>query len=275
MDPVNDRPDTARLIATWDGTDYEWHSSHQRQWGSGFIAELPLRGDERILDLGCGDGSLTRRLADRVTRGCVLGVDAALGMLDTARAKSGANLQFEHVDIAEIGFDREFDVIFSNAALHWVSGHAALLARLHRALRPRGIMRAQFGGDGNCHTLLQCLRNHMAAKAYGEAFAAFRWPWYFPSVAEYEALLHASPFRRFRLWMETKDQVFASAEALIGWIDNRCLIPFLQALPSALRQDFRNAVVNDTLAQCRRLDGMYAEQFRRINVWAQRPGDAG
>ena len=275
MDPVNDRPDTARLIATWDGTDYERHSSHQRQWGNSLIDELTLRGNEQILDLGCGDGTLARSLADRVPQGRVLGVDAADGMLEAARAKSGANLQFEHVDIAEIGFDREFDVIFSNAALHWVSGHAALLVRLHRALRPGGLVRTQFGGDGNCPTLLRCLRNTMAAEAYGEAFAAFHWPWYFPSVAEYEALLHASPFHRFRVWMEAKDQVFASAEALIGWIDNPCLIPFLQALPSALRQNFRNAVVNDMLAQCRRPDSTYVEQFRRINVWAQRPGDTG
>jgi trans-aconitate 2-methyltransferase len=265
-------PDAGRLVAAWDGADYERHSAHQRQWGGDLVAELPLRGNERILDLGCGDGSLTRRLADRVPQGFVLGIDAAAGMLDAAQARTRVNLRFEQADMATVAFDREFDLIFSNAALHWVDGHTALLERLHRALRPGGRLRAQLGGDGNCPALLRCIRHQMGAGAspYAEALVGFRWPWFFPSAAEYDELLRASPFAEWRVGMEPKDRTFATAEALIGWMDNPCLIPFLQALPPDMRQPFRSGVVDAMLAQCRQADGTWLERFRRLNLWARR-----
>jgi trans-aconitate 2-methyltransferase len=220
-----------RLIEGWNGTDYEKHSAHQRRWGGSLIEELTLRGNERILDLGCGDGTLTRQLADRVPRGFVLGVDAAPGMLEAAQAKCGPNMRVERVDIADLSFEAEFDVIFSNATLHWLSDHAAILHRVHRALRPGGILRAQFGGDGNVPNLVACARHRMATPPFPEAFAGFRWPWTFPDLTAYEALLGASAFAQWRAWLEAKEQFFPTAEALVGWIDNPCLIPSSRRSP--------------------------------------------
>ena len=228
-----------RLIETWDGKDYERHSSHQRKWGGGLIEELSLRGDERVLDLGCGDGTLTRSLADRVPRGVVLGVDAAPGMLETARTKCGPNMSVRLLDLNALAFDGEFDVIFSNATLHWIHDHAPLLAHIHRALAPGGILRAQFGGDGNCPNLIECVRRQMAIPPFAQALAGFRWPWFFPGVSEYEELLLISSFHEWRAWIEPKEQGFPTAEAIVGWIDNPALIPFVQALPADLRNPFR------------------------------------
>lgn len=261
-----------RLIETWDGGDYERQSSHQRAWGSGIVAEFLLRGDERILDLGCGDGSVTRQLAARVPRGSVLGIDAAEGQLAAAQDRCPANMAVQVLDIAALAFEAEFDLIFSNAALHWVGDHAALLDRAHRALAPGGILRVQFGGDGNIPNLLDCLRRRMAAPHFVGAFAGFRWPWFFPSVPEYDRLLRASPFGAGEAWIEPKAQRFTDAEAIAGWIDNPCLIPFLQALPAALRRPFRDGVVADMLARTRQADGGYLEPFSRINVRAQKAG---
>ncbi len=267
--------DSSRLVPNWDGADYERHSGHQRNWGGDLVNELPLQGNERILDIGCGDGSLTARLAKRVPQGSVLGVDAATGMLEAAQAKASANLRFEQLDVAEIAFEQEFDVIFSNAALHWVDGHAQLLSRFHRALRPGGVLRVQFGGEGNCPALSRWICTHMALPRYADALAGFRWPWFFPSAGEYEGLLRASPFSEWQIWTEPKDQIFASPDALIGWIDNPCLIPFLQALPPELRQPFRNGVVSAMLVECRELDGTFREHFIRLNLWAKRAGCTG
>lgn len=261
-----------RLVERWDGQDYEQRSSHQREWGSNLIEELALRGDERILDLGCGDGSLTRQLAERVPRGSVLGIDAAPEMLEAARGKCGANMAVERLDITDLAFEAEFDVVFSNATLHWIHDHAALLQRIHRALRPGGILRAQFGADGNCETLNACLRRQMAAPAFAEALADFRWPWYFPSLAEYEGLLGASPFGEWRAWTENRDRAFPTAGAIVGWIDNPSLIPFMQALPGDLRKPFRDGVVEAMLALTCKPDGTYFEQFRRMNVWTRKAG---
>jgi trans-aconitate 2-methyltransferase len=260
----------SRLIQEWNGEDYERHSSQQRAWGGDLIAELTLRGDERILDLGCGDGTLAQRLAAMVPRGSVLGIDAAPEMLEAARDKCGSNMQVAVLDIRQLDFTAEFDLAFSNATLHWVQEHDTILVQIHHALRPGGILRTQFGADGNCPTFLACVRRQMAAPPYRDAFAAFRWPWFFPSLPDYEALLTASPFVEWRAWIEPKEARFPTAEALVGWIDNPCLIPFVQALPSILRQPFRDAVVADMLERTRQPDGSHLEPFRRMNVWARR-----
>jgi trans-aconitate 2-methyltransferase len=259
-----------RLIEGWNGADYERHSSHQRRWGGSLLAELTLRGDERILDLGCGDGTLTRQLADRVPRGCVLGVDAAPGMLEAAEAKCGPNMRVACLDIADLAFEAEFDVVFSNATLHWLPDHAAVLRGVHRALRPGGILRGQFGGEGNIPNLVACTRHRMASPPFLGAFAGFRWPWTFPELTAYEALLGKSAFAAWRAWLEAKEQRFPTAEALVGWIDNPCLIPFVQALPTDLRRPFRDAVVADMLARTRQPDGSHLEPFWRMNVWARK-----
>jgi len=257
-----------RLVESWDGGDYERRSSHQRAWGSDIVAELPLRGDERILDLGCGGGGVTRLLAGRVPGGSVLGIDAADGQLAAARTHCPPNMMVELLDIDALAFEAEFDLVFSNATLHWVHDHAAMLRRVHRALRPGGIFRAQFGGDGNCPNILACLRRRMALPPYSRAFAGFRWPWFFPSVSEYDRLLRESPFGTGKAWLEAKEQRFPDAEAIVGWIDNPCLIPFLQPLPSELRRPFRDDIVADMLDRTRQPDGTYLEPFRRMNISA-------
>ncbi len=259
-----------RLVERWDGQDYERHSAHQRAWGSSLLLRLPLRGDERVLDLGCGDGSVTCRLAARVPRGSVLGIDAASEMLAAARTKCGPNMTVQQLDITRLAFEAEFDVVFSNAALHWVHDHTALLANIHRALKPGGALLAQLGCEGNCPHLVACLRTGMQAPPFTHEFAGFRWPWVFPSPRAYEALLAASPFVASRVWTEEHDQRFPTPEALVGWIDNPCLIPFVQALPDDLRKPFRDAVVAAMLARTRQPDGAHVERFRRIDVWARR-----
>ena len=107
----------------FDGEKYEKASSHQKEWGNRMIAELSLKGTEEILDLGCGDGVLTKEMAEMVPEGNVLGIDASMGMIETAKKREAGNLRFLQMDINQLDFESRFDVIFSNAALHWVKDH--------------------------------------------------------------------------------------------------------------------------------------------------------
>jgi len=255
----------------FDGQAYRKASAHQQDWGQKLIEELPLRGQERVLDLGCGDGRLTARLADRVPSGSVLGIDASPGMLATASALERPNLHFVLMDIGHMEFAGEFDVVFSNATLHWIKDHARLLAAVHKALAPGGVARFSFAGQGNCMNFHGVARRVMAEPEYAGLFRTFDWPWFMPSAEEYLALARESPFRDANVRLENADRVFADQRALVGWIDQPSLVPFLQHLPEHARAGFRDAVVQAMLAQTRQESGGFLETFRRLNFSAAKP----
>src|SRR5208283_3438426 len=134
----------------FDGKKYAEASAHQKEWGTKLIAELDLQGTERILDLGCGDGTVSAQIAGLVPDGRVLGIDASRGMIEAAQGKQRSNLRFRLMDIDELNYVEQFDVVFSNATLHWIKDHERLLRNVGRALRKSGKLRFNFAGDGNC-----------------------------------------------------------------------------------------------------------------------------
>jgi trans-aconitate 2-methyltransferase len=255
----------------FDGDKYKRASEHQKSWGKKLIAEMEFRGDEAILDLGCGDGLLTAELANLVPDGFVLGIDASGSMVETARKDhAGANVRFELLDINAIDFESEFDLVFSNATLHWVKDHGRLLRNVYTALKDRGTARFQFAGDGNCSNLIRILKEATSAKEYASCFYNFDWPWYMPSADEYRALLDEVAFTEKKVWSENADTYFESAEAMTKWIDQPSLVPFVGCLTGRDRQRFRDEVLERMIKETRQSDGTYSETFRRINVLARK-----
>ena len=124
----------------WDADAYARHSSAQLAWAQELIGKLALRGDERMLDIGCGDGRVTAELARLVPRGEAVGVDNSEEMIRRASsafpAASVANLSFRRMDALSLSFATAFDVTFSNAALHWVRDHRTMLAGVASILKP-------------------------------------------------------------------------------------------------------------------------------------------
>src|SRR5262245_23628710 len=202
-DVVTDRGEKMPSEGTpveFDGQRYRQTSAHQKEWGSRLISELALRGDESILDIGCGDGILTAQLADRVPRGHVTGIDASAGMIETARTNQRPNLSFVRLDINATEYSAEFDVVFSNATLHWIKDHAKLLRLLHCSLDDGGTLRVNFAADGNCQTWFRVAHELIASDEFREAFTGFEWPWFMPAIDEYQRLLADSPFTDFKVW---------------------------------------------------------------------------
>lgn len=119
----------------FDGNKYKSASKHQKEWGHDLISELSFKGNESVLDLGCGDGILTEQLSFFVPYGKVLGIDASNNMIETAKTINRSNLQFTQMNINEINFENEFDLIFSNAALHWIKDHKRLLKNAYKAAK--------------------------------------------------------------------------------------------------------------------------------------------
>jgi trans-aconitate 2-methyltransferase len=254
----------------FDAQHYQRASAHQQEWGQRLIAELDLQGHERVLDVGSGDGSLTRTLAAGVPRGSVLGLDASASMVEAAQGLQGPNLRFVRMDILDADFRDEFDIVFSSATLHWVHDHGRLLGVLYRAVRPGGVVRLSFAGAGNCSRLIAVLQELMEDPVYQMAFRGFAWPWYMPAVETYERLIRAVPFASARVWGEVADRYFPSVEAMVGWIDQPSLVPFRQHLDGAMGDRFRGEVIARMTGRAREADGRCFETFRRINVLARK-----
>jgi trans-aconitate 2-methyltransferase len=252
----------------FDGKKYERASTHQKEWGTKLIAELGLIGSEHVLDLGCGDGALTSQTAELVPDGDVLGIDASQGMIDAALPKERDNLHFRKMDINDLDFENKFNIVFSNATLHWVTDHQRLLQNTYRALSVGGRIRFQFAGDGNCVNFLAVVREAMALEEFRIYFAGFEWPWYMPSVDEYKGLAGSSGFRDVRVWGENADRYFPNVEAMIKWIDQPSLVPFLAYITDPVKDSFRDFVVSSMIGRTEQEDGRCFETFRRINASA-------
>jgi trans-aconitate methyltransferase len=238
--------------------------------GTTLIAELGLQGTERVLDLGCGDGALTARIAALVPRGQVTGIDASRGMIAAALPKACGNLRFVRMDINDLSFSGEFDVAFSNATLHWVKDHQRLYKNVNRALRPGGRIRFNFASQGNCSHFFRVAREAMSQTEFSAYFADFEWPWYMPKVDEYAALVKSSGLSNVRVWGENADRFFADSDAMIRWIDQPSIVPFLACVREEHKREFRDYVVSRMLDETRQSDGRCFETFRRVNVSARK-----
>ncbi|MBT3363317.1 MAG: methyltransferase domain-containing protein [Chloroflexi bacterium] len=254
----------------FDGNKYKQASAHQKEWGLNLISDIDFVGDESVLDLGCGDGALTEKLAQKVPNGKVLGIDASQGMIDTAKTLQKDNLTFTVMDIGRIDFVDEFRLIYSNATLHWVPDHKTLLANCYLALKSGGKIRFNFAGDGNCSNLFAVVKDAIDSDTYKRYFIDFSWPWYMPPVDEYKSIAQISMFKDVKVWEENADRFFSDQEAMIKWIDQPSLVPFLKHIPESDKQAFRDTVVEQMIARTKQADGTCFETFRRINLTARK-----
>ena len=251
----------------FDGDKYKKASAHQKEWANKILGELQFIGNETILDLGCGDGVITGQLAEMVPGGEVLGIDASEGMIKTAlREKSHNNVTFEQKNINEIDYSDTFDFIFSNATLHWILEHKKLLKNTFQALKSGGAIRFSFAGDGNCAHFFTVIQQAMDEPGFAQYFRNFSWPWYMPSIDAYRELAGEAKFSEIEIWGQNVDRYFENSAAMIKWIDQPSIVPFLKCIPESEKQNFRNYVVERMVEETKQEDGTCFETFRRINV---------
>lgn len=253
----------------FDGEKYKKASSHQKEWANKILEEFRFNGDETILDLGCGDGTITNQLAQMVPQGTVFGIDASEGMIKTAlNGNNQQNVFFLQKDINEIIYINEFDLIFSNATLHWIKDHKKLLINIFNALKNNGIIRFNFAADGNCSYFYKVIKRAMADEKYSNYFKEFSWPWFMPSIETYQTIAQETDFSKIQVWGENADRNFENSEAMTKWIDQPSIVPFLKCVPEDEKQNFRNYVVERMIKETKQKDGTCFETFRRVNVRA-------
>jgi trans-aconitate 2-methyltransferase len=168
----------------WDATAYERVSAPLEAMGREVLDRLDLRGDERVLDAGCGTGRVTAALLERLPRGEVVAVDGSPAMIEAVRERFGERVQAQVADLVQLELDRPVDAIFSTATFHWIADHERLFARLLEALVPGGRLVAQCGGKGNIAEVEAAVARVSEREPFAAALAGWPGPWNFAATGE-------------------------------------------------------------------------------------------
>lgn len=228
----------------WDAKGYQRSSANECKWAGELIEKLNLQGNERILDVGCGDGRVTAEIASRVKNGSVLGIDSSADMIGLARLSYAPatcpNLSFKVLDFRDLDFHSEFNVIFSNAALHWVKDQLAVLRRIMECLKPGGLFLAQQGGRGAERVFDEADQLSQEAP-WSRHFQDFTFPLGFFGPEEYTEWLKTAGLTPVRVELLTKFSEFDSIEGFKGWI-RFIWHPYTQNVPEDLRDEFVDAI---------------------------------
>jgi trans-aconitate 2-methyltransferase len=263
------------LTLEWDAAEYEAVSAPQTGWGAYFLGVFlernGLRGDEAVLDGGCGTGRVTELLLRHLPRGTVLAVDASEAMVEAARGRfaGDARVRVERQDLRELEVGEQVDVVFSTATFHWIMDHERLFDRLARALKPGGRLVAQCGGKGNVARTMAATEEVMGEDRFEEAFASWKGVWHFADPGTTKARLEAAGFEGVETWLHEEPTRFGSVEELARFLKTAVLRQHVAVLPEAERDPFAAAVAG-RLAE----DGLLVVDYVRLNMLATRSGAA-
>jgi trans-aconitate methyltransferase len=208
---------------TWEPDAYLHHAAFVPALGAGVVDLLDAKPGERILDLGCGEGTLTETIRARGAQ--VVGVDSSDTQVKAARIRG---LDVRVMDGEALAFDREFDAVFSNAALHWMRKPDEVIKGVSRALRPGGRFVAEMGGHGCVGAIHVAIRAVMAKHGLPADS-----PWYFPTVDEYGEKLEAHGFALEDIILFPRPTPLPTG--IEGWLDTFAG-PFLRGLVPEKRQ---------------------------------------
>lgn len=218
---------------SWNADHYARNARFVSDLGADVVALLDPQPGEHILDLGCGDGALTETLVAAGTT--VVGIDASESQITAARARG---LDAHVGNGAALAFDREFDAVFSNAALHWMTDPQAVAAGVARALKPGGRFVGEFGGHTNVAACLTALVAALNRRGY-DGLAAI--PWYFPTPAEYADVLQAHGFQVTDAQLIPRPTPLPTG--ISGWLDTFGE-SFFSVLPESERADMKHEVID-------------------------------
>lgn len=248
----------------WDAATYDRIADPQARWGSAVLDRLPLRGDERVLDAGCGSGRVTAQLLERLPDGEVVALDASPAMVAEARRRLGADPRLTYLVadlLRPLPVDPPVDAILSTATFHWIVDHDRLFRNLAAVLRPGGRFVAQCGGGDNVAIVLA------AAAAVASDFGldpTWHGPWLFATPEATAERLAGAGFTAIETWLSPEPTPLEPGEPLETFLATIVLREHIARLPEAQGRAFTHAVAE-------RLPRPEID-YIRLNITARRAG---
>jgi trans-aconitate 2-methyltransferase len=246
----------------WDAATYDRVAVPQLVWANEQVDRLELRGDEVVVDAGCGTGKVTSLLLDRLPRGRVYAVDLAPSMVEFARGALPADRAVVvEQDLVELSLPDPVDGVFSNATFHWIPDHDALFGALHRALKPGGRLVAQCGGRGNIDEFRRAADSVAAEEPFEHFFDGWQKPWNYATAEETAERLERAGFAEVSCWLEPRPVTPTDPTAFARTV---CLVRHLDPLPAGLREPFIDRVL-------KRAGEPLVLDYVRLNMTARKP----
>ena|ERR1044072_4356 len=244
---------------SWNPALYQQKHAFVYEYGKDLLALLDAKPGERILDLGCGTGQLTRAIA--AAGAAVTGVDKSPEMIASAK-NNYPEIDFQVADAARFSFAEPFDAVFSNAALHWVISAEDAARCIAKALKPGGRLVVEFGGRDNAANIADAIRQTLKDMCNLEVHH----PWYFPSLGEYASLLERQGLRVTQGWWFARPTPLEGEDGLKNWIKMFCDSMF-QGVPENFR-DVALTRIEAALNPKNFIDGQWFVDYCRLRIIA-------
>ncbi len=247
---------------SWNTALYEQQHAFVWQYGESLLKLLAPQAGEQILDLGCGTGQLTEKIAQ--SGAFVQGIDSSLSMISTAKVNY-PHINFAAADARDFQVEEPLDAVFSNAVLHWIRSPEAAIYCVEKALKPGGRFVAEFGGKGNVGAIVRALLSVLSEIGCEGAQALN--PWYFPSVGEYAGLLEKGGFEvSYAVLFDRPILLEGGNAGMANWIEM-----FAGGFLLGLSEEVRSHVIRTVEEHLRSVlycDGNWSADYRRIRFVA-------
>ena len=258
----------------WDATTYDRISDAQESWGHEIIEYRKWKGNEIVIDAGCGSGRTTKILSIKVPQGKVIAVDSDLSMIRLAKENLAnfSNIEFIKMDISQLELAEKVDVVFSNATLHWILNHKKVFECFWQILNPDGQLLIQCGGHRDLAKTLSILNKVSKSKEFYNYYFSnnkgddiWKQTWYFARKEDTKKILQEIGFRNIQVFLEDREAKFHNKEEYFLFIKTIVLIPYLKYLPNNMLKDkFAKSVIQEIETNAKELQ--WKLDFVRLNI---------
>jgi len=255
----------------WDARLYDEQNRTREEAGRKLMQRAEVGSEEKVLDIGCGTGTLTAEMARLAHKGRVVGLDPSEDMLAMARAKTSMmdNITLTMERVEEMAFSEEFSLAFSNLALQWVKNQEGALRNIYNSLAPGGRIALHLPSRGFSKALSHSIDAAIDTLGLAEFRNGWKSPWYLPEKDEYETILLDAGFRGVKVSSENFSMSFSSSSAALDWALSAALVPYMTRLDWRTGEYFKYAVAMNF--ELFREEGGIVFDFRRLMALGHRP----